>query len=159
MTFHAQAIPFRRQRTGWTYRTTRDGVEERFTISVVLYPDGEILADAIPAGEHVGTSTFRATAMRRADANGKVHYVLVWGGREIASRARLTDLLEISGNQSIAMARMASDERYIKARAAAQCVECENIKVKHGGFGPPHNQRPGCQSGKGTTHCSCSVCF
>jgi hypothetical protein len=167
MTFHAQAIPFRRQRIGWRYSTTRDGVEHRFQVRVVLYPDGEIIADAFPVepeGAEFPVFTFRATAMRRSDANGKVHYVLVWNGNEIASRSRLTTLLEISGNQAIAMANAALDEAYIKARdlamdPIARCPTCQDIRQNHGGFGPPHYQRAKCQSARPTEHCSCSVCF
>jgi hypothetical protein len=159
MTFTASAIPFRRQRAGWSYSTTRDGVEHRFAIRAVLYPDGEIIADAFPVepeGAEFPVFTFRATAARRADANGKVHYVLTWLGNEVASRARLTDLLELSGNQSIAMARTALDEQYIKAREAAKaaCPEC----IKWRGQGPSHFASPNCRSGK-HPHCSCDTCF
>jgi hypothetical protein len=37
------------------------------------------------------------------------------------------------------------------------CSECEHIKA-NGGFGPPHNASPRCQSG-GHNHCTCDTCF
>jgi hypothetical protein len=146
-------------------------------VSVVLYPDGEVLADALPAEPtDGGTFTYRATITRRADANGRVHFVLNWLDNEIASRRRLTDLLETSGNQSISMACAALDEAYIKARDAAKitplvswcsscragtceahkadCPECVAWK----GVGPSHVASTNCRSGR-HPHCSCDTCY
>jgi len=174
MTFSAQAIPFRRQRHGWQYRSTRDGVESRHTISVVLYPDGEVLADAIPAQGDAGTFTFRATVERRSTFTGKVEYCLVFNSIHVYASRRLTDLLEYAGNQAICAAYAAADERRVKARAAreplvswcascragtcgahkADCPECVAWK----GVGPSHEPARLCRSGK-RPHCSCNACY
>jgi hypothetical protein len=37
------------------------------------------------------------------------------------------------------------------------CSECDRVKA-NGGFGPPHNASPRCQSG-GHNHCTCDTCF
>jgi hypothetical protein len=37
------------------------------------------------------------------------------------------------------------------------CSECDRVKA-NGGFGPPHNASPRCESG-GHNHCTCDTCF
>lgn len=37
------------------------------------------------------------------------------------------------------------------------CPTCELVK-QHGGFGPPHDASPRCESGK-HEHCTCDGCF
>ncbi len=48
--------------------------------------------------------------------------------------------------------------------SVAICVTCEDIRTKHGGFGPSHEGSKLCESGSiasgGTiAHCSCDTCF
>lgn len=45
-----------------------------------------------------------------------------------------------------------------KERKEMPCEECETIRTKHGGFGPPHTASRNCESGK-RDHCTCDVCF
>jgi hypothetical protein len=37
------------------------------------------------------------------------------------------------------------------------CSQCEYIAA-NGGFGPPHNASPKCESGR-HSHCTCDTCF
>jgi len=45
-----------------------------------------------------------------------------------------------------------------KERKEMPCQTCEDIRTKYSGFGPSHEAKPNCESGK-HSHCSCDVCF
>lgn len=46
---------------------------------------------------------------------------------------------------------------YQRRTRIAGCSECDLVQ-RHGGFGPPHDASPRCESGK-HEHCTCDGCF